>query len=187
MDKEILRKIAHMFTGLILIIVGKIIYDSYGAKTLSGFLLLILIFFLLADWLIADLKIPLPIYKQLERAEEKRGLHTVTHSILAAIVCIQFFDIKIALFSLLILTFGDAACSITDNLIGKKKQRTNTGMIAMLAVSFFIGILIINSFLVVLLMSATAALAEKYFKKVDDNLVIPIFSSFIGQATMYFF
>lgn len=186
-NRELARKIVHMITGIILITIGYFIHYFHGTKILSTFLLIVLIAFLLADWCIADLGIRIPVYKQLERNEERKGLHNVTHSILAALVCIQFFDIKITLFAFLILTFGDAAASMIDNVLGKKKQRSRAGIMTMFAVSFVIGVLIINSLIVILAMALTATLVEKYFRKVDDNLAIPIFSGLIGQIAMYFF
>jgi len=97
-------------------------------------------------------------------------------------------------------TFGDLAAALIGTKFGKHyitKTRAWEGIIAEFLVNIIIGIIIFltplispvslslsNSIIIILVMSITATFVETIVSKMDDNLLIPLFSGFNGQIAL---
>jgi len=89
-------------------------------------------------------------------------------------------------------TIGDASAAIFGKRFGrtwipKLKDRAVEGCMAEFAVDLLIGFVFLNSYpwLIILVMAGTATIVETVVNKIDDNLLIPLFSGFNAQILTY--
>jgi len=115
-----------------------------------------------------------------------------------AIICFAVFDYRIAIAAILMTTFGDLTAAIIGKRFGKHwipglKNRAWEGVLAEFAVDLALGYGLMklfqmpNAFIIALAMAVTATIVETVVHKLDDNLLIPIFSGFNGQVALMFF
>jgi len=88
--------------------------------------------------------------------------------------------------------FGDMAAAIFGIAFGKHwiKKLPDTaweGVIAEFVVDLLIGYLIIGNWIVIIPIAFMATFVETVFPHIDDNLAIPVFAGFVGQALMLLF
>ena len=108
--------------------------------------------------------------------------------LIGAIIALAVFDFDIALAAILMTVFGDMAAALIGKRFGKiwlAKDRALEGILAELVVDLVIGYLILGPTIIVLVMALTATIVETIVRKMDDNLVIPLFSGFNGQVARY--
>ena len=108
------------------------------------------------------------------------------------ILALAIFDFQIALAVILMTVFGDMAAAIFGIAFGKHwmkglKDTAWEGVIAEFVVNLIIGYLIIGNWIIIIPMAAMATFVETIFPHVDDNLAIPVFAGFIGQALKLLF
>jgi dolichol kinase len=121
------------------------------------------------------------------RAKEENSLGGQVYYILGVILALSLFEFPIAITVILMTVFGDMAAAIFGIAFGKHwiKQLDETaweGIIAEFVVDLVIGYLILANWVIVIPMALMATFVETIFPHVDDNLAIPIFAGFIGQA-----
>ncbi len=94
--------------------------------------------------------------------------------------------------AILMTTIGDASAAIFGKRFGrtwipKLKDRAVEGCMAEFVVDLLIGFVFLNSYswLVILVMAGTATIVETVVNKIDDNLLIPLFSGFNAQILTY--
>ena len=134
----------------------------------------------------------IPILHVLWRPREENTLGGQVYMILGMILALAIFDFPIALTVILMASFGDMAAAIFGIAFGKHwmkglKDTAWEGVIAEFVVDLIIGYLIIGNWIIVIPMAAMATFVETIFPHVDDNLAIPVFAGFIGQALKLLF
>ncbi len=108
----------------------------------------------------------------------------------ATIICLAVFDFKIALAALLMTTFGDMTAAIVGKKYGQSliyRNKTLVGCVTELIVNLIVGftILALTNIYATTAMAFTATVVETLVDELDDNLIVPIFSAFVGQILLF--
>lgn len=180
-SNEDLRKVAHIVLGIALLWYA---YLTRANDTFFLALFWLMLASLATDFLVSDLNLKLPIYSRLERGKERKGMHTVTLALLAAIICFRFFSFEVAVASFAMLSFGDAAAYFFGSHFGRRKlwkKKSVAGFVANLVVSFIAGYFVLSSVYIAIVMAAVAAVVEVFVQNIDDNLAIPLISGLAGH------
>lgn len=150
-------------------------------------LLAVLLFFIVIEFFRLVGKKKIPVFHFLWREKEKDILGGQVYYILGVILAFGLFDFEIAAAVILMTVLGDMSAAIFGIAFGKHwiKQLDDTaweGVIAEFVVDLAIGYFIIGNWVIVIPMAFVATLVETVFPHVDDNLTVPVFAGFIGQA-----
>lgn len=184
---ELRRKAIHLL-GLIYFLLYWITFKFFQSSRIAILMLLsVLIFFITVDFFRVIEKRKIPIFHIFFRTKEENSLGGQVYYILGMILALALFDFEIALAVILMTVLGDMAAAIFGIAFGKHwiknlKDTAWEGVIAELAVNLIIGYLIIGNWIILIPMALMATFVETIFPHVDDNLAIPIFAGFIGQA-----
>ncbi|MBI4145122.1 hypothetical protein HY493_02845 [Candidatus Woesearchaeota archaeon] len=184
--EEVLRKILHMFTGIVSIGIGLWIEQAYGMAAVKGILLVALLFSLAIDYARNELGLNIYILPFLQRKREVGHLHAITHALMGALIALQFFNREVVIAALAMFFFGDAAAALigkrfgTVKLVGKKSLQ---GSAAMFVVSALVGWLIVPM-PIAFAMAAAATFSEALVNIIDDSLVIIVFAGFVGDVLL---
>lgn len=179
--KELKRKIGHINIGIVLVFAAALIYRHFGREMLVLSTYIAMLLALVIDSLISQKGYRIPIYAQLERPEERKGMHTATLGVLGFLITLLMFDIKIVFASALILVLGDGIAGLAGVYFKKEAYR----FLTMFFTSLLATIVMLDP-VTALTMSIVAAIVENYFVKVNDNLAIPVFTSFAGYLIRLF-
>lgn len=196
---EVARKGIHILSTsfiLIYLIFAYLFSHTVGLFALA-FLLIVLIEL---EYVRIEIGKKIPLISRLwavKRAKERERLGGEVFFLIGAIICLAIFNLPIAITAILMTTFGDLAAALVGKRFGKHwipylKNRAWEGIIAELVVNIIIGFLIIGSFLnkdisgwiIILTMALTATIVETVINKLDDNLLIPVFTGFNGQIVL---
>lgn len=141
----------------------------------------------------------LTFFRRIMRSDELESLSSMTYLLLGSWVVILFFPAPIVFLSLMMLAFGDPISSMVGVIYGKDKivgnkslQGTLAGFTActMVALTYFWtqNIMVERILLVSLISGIIGATAEILpVGKLDDNLIIPIFSAVMLSGVFYIF
>ena len=184
---EIGRKIIHL-TILIVLALFFIVKDNAGEKIALLSLVGLLIIFLILEYLRLELNYKLPFFHQFIRPKEQYRVYGVIFFLSSTIICLAVFDTTIALAALLMTTFGDMSAAIAGKKYGTTvlfKNKTLVGFAAGLITNILVAVLVslvftINIYIPII-MAFFATIAETSVDELDDNLIVPIVSGFIGQ------
>ncbi len=186
LEKELGRKAVHLSWGIVLLIYLWI-EKSYGRQALY-FPFILLLAFLLIDFLRVQYGFRLPIGQGLLHEKETRTFFTPTTTMIAITIALAVFKKEIAVAAILMMVFGDLAAHIGGKLFGRTDightGKTLEGGAAGAAVSLVVGTLALGSLAVALPMALTATIAELYTKDLDDNLFIILFAGLAGQLML---
>jgi dolichol kinase len=184
--RELWRKVAHICVGTTALFGAYCVGEQWGGDILDTTLGVLIAALILADVLIADYGWKLPLYHNLQRTHEERGLHSATLAVLGSVVAYKLFALPIAIAAIGMLIYGDAAAAIAGVLAGTgRKKSAAARIIALLAVNLAIGFFVFSWIGVV--MAVVATLAECCVKQVDDALTIPLFAGAVGQLLALYF
>jgi dolichol kinase len=184
---ELKRKAIHVL-GLVYLLLYYVAFKFFNSKAIAMLVLLsTLIFFIAIDFFRVIERKKIPIFHIFYRAKEENSLGGQVYYILGMIIALSLFDAQIALAVILMTVFGDMAAAIFGIAFGKHwikkiKDTAWEGIIAEFIVDLIIGYLIIGNPVIVIPMALMATFVETIFPHVDDNLAIPIFAGFMGQA-----
>ncbi|NOQ55810.1 MAG: CTP--2,3-di-O-geranylgeranyl-sn-glycero-1-phosphate cytidyltransferase [Nanohaloarchaea archaeon] len=184
---EFFRKLIHLTSVLI------VFFYYYLGKEVTLFILAIaLILFIESEYLRIEKGVNIPLLHDYVRDKEKNRLAGHIFFIIGAIISIAIFDMDIAVAAILMTTFGDSAAAIIGRRYGKVsipgiRNKKLEGCLAELFVNLFIGYLFIDGIIIILVMAFTATIVETLVDKLDDNLIIPVFSGFNAQAIRFLF
>jgi len=182
---ELKRKLTHLL-GLLFIVLYLVMYVLFNRSIALLSITAVLIILIILEFSRVQLKkkIPLPFLHSLRREHEKDKIGTEINYALGALIAFSVFDVRIAISALLITVFGDSASALFGIIFGKRwinKDKAWEGVIAEFIVDFVVSFLILNNIIIAIAMSLTATFVETFFRHVDDNLTIPVFSGFVGE------
>jgi len=184
---ELKRKTIHIL-GLLYVLAYWLAFKIFESHQIAILLLLavFLIIITLEFFRIVGKK-KLPIMRIFMREKEENSLGGQVYYLLGIILAISLFEFPIAITVILMTVFGDMAAAIFGIAFGKHwiKQLDETaweGVIAEFVVDLVIGYLILSNWIIIIPMAFMATFVETIFPHVDDNLAIPVFAGFIGQA-----
>ena len=184
---ELGRKIVHM-TILVVLALYFFIENTHGKQVALIFLVGLLILFLVLEYFRIELGWKIPLFSLLIRAKEENRVYGVVYFLSASIISLAVFDKKIALAALLMTTFGDMIAAVVGKRYGTTliyRNKTWAGFLGELAINLIVGFLILDSIYVILGMAFVATIVETMVDELDDNLMIPIFSGFVGQIILF--
>jgi len=181
---ELVRKITHILAGVLGMAFALCIETTYGITTLTQVLFVGLLLALVSDYLRVEHGVKTNLVRFLLRNREVGRLHAVTYALLAVLVATIVFDRDITYASAATFFFGDAAAAICGRLWGRKKlyhKKSYVGTGAMFVVSAAVAIPITSSLPVGLTIAAVATIIELLSEKIDDSILIILFSGVAGQ------
>ncbi|MEI7903860.1 MAG: hypothetical protein WCI43_00420 [Candidatus Firestonebacteria bacterium] len=206
--KELIRKSIHIFSVSFLVIyvfVAGSVNHKVGLLVLS-FMLIILFEF---EYARVELGAKIPFLRRLwefRRDKEKNHMGGEIYFLIGSIICLSIFDLRIAAAAILMTTFGDMAAAVIGTRFGRTwilKGRALEGIIAELTVNLLMGFLVIREpvlgkmwwstgwlpqgdplWLPIIVMAVTATVVETLLKKLDDNLLVPVFAGFNGEIVL---
>ncbi len=189
---ELLRKMIHLNAVYIILL-----YEFLGKDIILSILTIMLTITLGIEYLrICHNKKILFFHKTL-RDKEKDTMGGHIYFIMSAIIVISVFSKEIAMLSIIMATFGDAAAAIFGRAYGKNyikglKNKATEGVMAEFIADITLGLLYLILFssgsitiawlIILIIMSAVATIVETVSMKMDDNLLVPIFSGITGEA-----
>jgi len=188
---EVGRKIIHL-TILIVLVLFFTIKNQAGQQAAFLFLVAMLIIFLFLEYLRLDLNIRLPFFHQFIRPKEQFRVYGVIFFLTSTIIVFAAFDVHIAMAALLMTTFGDMSAAIFGKKYGTTilfRNKTVIGFMAELLTNLVVAVGIslfftINIYIPII-MAFVATITETFVDDIDDNLVVPIVSGFIGQILLF--
>jgi len=187
--REIARKGVHL-TGII-VIIGYILIRMYvnenaALMTLIG-LLLSLIFL---EYLRLELDIRIPAIDYLIRPKEIGKMHSAIYFVAASIITFSVFQFNIALAANIMAIFGDMIAAVLGQKFGRAiifKKKTYVGASSEFIVNLICGTIILLGHVniyIIIIMAFGATVVETITENIDDNLLIPIATGFIGEILL---
>lgn len=204
--RELARKFVHFLTVFILLVYF-MVSDAFSSQIALFLLVLVLIIFLEFEYLRIEVGREIPIlnkvWSYLRREKEKDKLGGDIFILIGAILVLSIFDVRIAVAAILMTTFGDLSAALIGkrfgyHQLGFLEDRAWEGIFAEFFVDIAIGFFVffwgfwnnpaliynLQLWLVILVMALVATVVETIIYKMDDNLLIPIFSGFSGQMVL---
>ena len=187
---EIGRKIIHIII-LIALMLFFAIKNQAGQQAAFLFLVAVLVIFLILEYFRLELNIKLPVLHKFIRPKDEYRHYGVIFFLTSTIIALAVFDTAIALAALLMTTFGDMSAAIAGKRYGTTilfRNKTVVGFVTELITNLIIAIIIsllfsINIYIPII-MAFVATATETIIDEMDDNLVVPIASGFIGQILL---
>jgi dolichol kinase len=181
---ELKRKAVHLTSVLIVLI-----YHAFGQQTILLLLTVYLIAILEIEYFRIEWGKKLPIVHDLFREKEAGRLGGHVFFTMGCIIAISVFSEEIASAAILMTTFGDASAAIFGKAFGRTwipglTDRAVEGCAAEFIVDVVIGAIFLSNWLAVFVMAGTATVVETLANKMDDNLLIPLFSGFNGYLVL---
>ena len=188
--QEFGRKIIHLMI-LVVLVVFYAIRNTIGQQAAFMFLIALLVFFLILEYLRLELNVKLPFFHQFIRPKEEYTVYGAVFFLSSTIIALAIFSTPVALSALLMTTFGDMSAAIAGKRYGTTllfRSKTLIGFVAELTINLAIAAIISLSFSINLyipvVMAFAATIIETLIDEMDDNLVVPILSGFIGQVLL---
>lgn len=181
---ELKRKAVHL-TSIIIVVV----YLTFGQQTILLLLTVYLIAILEIEYFRIEWGKKLPLVHSLLREKEADRLGGHVFFVMGCIIAISVFPEEITSAAILMTTFGDASAAIFGKAFGRTwipglTNRAVEGCAAEFIVDVVIGAIFLSNWIVVLVMAGTATVVETLANKMDDNLLIPLFSGFNGNLVL---
>jgi dolichol kinase len=181
---EYLRKVFHLVSVFIIVI-----YAYLGKQIVLILLLLSLVFFLVLEYIRIEKSIKLPMLHILYRTSEKNHLGGHVFLTIGAIISIAIFSKQIAFACILMTTLGDLFAALVGKNFGNTKLAYNDksleGSASEFVVDLAIGFVFTGSWIIAVGMASVATVVETTVVKIDDNLMIPLFSGIAGEILLY--
>lgn len=184
---EVMRKSVHVVSIFIVLI-----YEFFGKDAILRVLMLFLVTVLFLEYLRLEKGMKIPFFYRMYREREADSLGGHIYFSLGAIAVISLFNKEIAYAAVLMTTFGDMTAAMIGKFYGKrrifkeifKNDKSLEGSVSEFIIDLLVGLVITGNPIVSFVMAFSATLTETAVNKIDDNLVIPIFSGFFGQITL---
>jgi len=184
---ELMRKSVHLVSIFIVLI-----YEFFGKDAILWVLMLFLVTVLILEYFRLEKGMKIPFFYMMYREHEADRLGGHIYFALGSIAVISLFNKEIAYAADLMTTFGDMAAALIGKFYGKrrifrevfKNDKSLEGSASEFITDLVVGLVITGNPIVSLVMAFSATLTETAVNKIDDNLVVPIFSGFFGQITL---
>lgn len=194
--QEIGRKIIHITILIVLAayffieesLIGAGYSNAVAKQVALLFLVGVLVIFLILEYFRLELGWKMPFLSQFIRSKEQHRMYGVIYFLAATIISLAVFNPKIALAALLMTTFGDMVAALAGKRFGATliyRNKTWAGFLGELATNLIVGFLVLSNIYVILGMAFVATIVETLVDELDDNLLIPIFSGFVGQIILF--
>ena len=187
--KEILRKLFHLME-LQALFGYSLIRHFFQERLAILFLTVLLLILLEVEYVRLEYRPKLPKIFNVFRNREKNNVTGTIYFVAATIIVFAAFDYPIALVAMLLTVFGDLAAALIGIKFGSVylyKDKTMEGSLAGLGMNLLIGFILLPAYPVIFIsMALVASFVELLTGKLDDNLTVPLFSAFTGQAIAYF-
>jgi len=184
---ELWRKAIHI-TILIILLAYNSIQNNYSKQLGLLFIVALLVVLLIIEYLRLELGVRMPLLLLFIRPKEEHRLTGSVYFLVATIIALGVFDFRIALAALFMTTFGDLTASLVGKTLGKSliyRSKTWAGFFAEFIVNLIVGFIVLNNIYVIIGMAIVATFSEILVEEIDDNLVIPLFSGFVGQLIRF--
>ena len=210
--KELIRKSIHLAAVSFLIVyvlVANTVNHKVGLLALS--FMLIILFEL--EFARVELGAKIGFMRKLweyRRDKEKEHLGGEIYFLIGSIIVLAVFDLRIAAAAILMTTFGDMASAVIGTRFGRTwvmKDRALEGILAEFFVDLFVGFLVLRTptlvhgklemwwvhhltplgdplWIPIIVMAVTATVVETVIRKLDDNLLVPVFAGFNGEIVL---
>ena len=185
--REVWRKVVQVIVGTGLIIGILRLTIIAGSSAVLWVLLGLLCGALVLDQLMAVTRWRIPLYDHLRRPKERGTLHGPTWLLLGVLLSAVYYPLPVALAAAGNVFFGDAAAAVVGMLIRSPRlvgKKTLAGSTAMFFVSWASATVFTQNWHVAGLMAGVATIVELISTNVDDNLLVPIVSGFIGYVML---
>ncbi|WP_440952566.1 diacylglycerol/polyprenol kinase family protein [Methanococcoides sp. FTZ1] len=131
----------------------------------------------------------IPIFWKLYRSKEKDRLSGNIHFLIGSIIAISIFSEEIASAAILMTTFGDSAAALIGISYGRNwikglPDRAWEGVISEFIVNLAIGYFFLANWIIAFPMALVATIVETLTYRLDDNLMIPLFSGLAGYLVL---
>lgn len=184
---ELMRKSVHLVSIFIVLI-----YEFFGKDAVLWVLMLFLVTVLFLEYFRLEKSMKIPFFYRMYRKHEADRLGGHIYFALGSIAVISLFNREIAYTAILMTTFGDIAAAMIGKFYGKrriftvifKNDKSLEGSVSEFIIDLLVGFFITGNPTISLIMAFIATLTETAVNKIDDNLIIPIFSGFFGQITL---
>lgn len=184
---ELMRKSVHLVSIFIVLI-----YEFFGKDAILWVLMLFLVTVLFLEYFRLEKGMKIPFFYMMYREHEADRLGGHIYFALGAIAAISLFNKEIAYAAVLMTTLGDMVAALIGKSYGKrrifkevfKNDKSLEGSASEFIVDLVVGLAITGNPIVSLVMAFIATLTETAVNRIDDNLIIPIFSGFFGQMTL---
>lgn len=182
---ELKRKTIHL-TSIIIVLT----YYYFGKQAVLLLLTVYLIAILELEYFRIEWGKKLPFVHGLFRTKEADRLGGHVFFTIGSIIAISVFSKEIASAAVLMTTFGDASAAIFGKAFGRTwipglKNRAIEGCAAEFMADIIIGWVFLPGWIAILVMAGTATVVETLTNKLDDNLLIPLFSGFNGHLVLF--
>lgn len=187
--REWARKWVHFIFGTIIIIVGLSVRKKFEVQLILLALFILLVIFIIFDYLRAEFRINVPGYSFFLRSKETERFSSAVFILIAAIVSMSFYNYYIALAAITMHLFGDGAAALIGKRFGKIKifkKKTFIGSLSAFIVNIIVGLIILNNIIIIGVMALASTLLELYIEKLDDNLIVPLFAGLVGHILLFF-
>ncbi len=186
LKKEIARKLFHFAAMSGTVVASTLIYQSFGLERMKEFLMYLLLFVLITEWLVIDVGAYLPFYRELERGKERHRMHGSAYCLIGALLAIEFYSLRIALVATLMVALTDVVTTLVGRAWGRIKicgPKTLEGTMSGLAFNLLIGLAFLP-WQIGTAMAIAATVTEAVVNIVDDNLAVPIVAGYVGQMML---
>lgn len=190
---EIARKLIHL-NGVLIVIMYELLDKQLTLVVLTiGLIIALELEYFRIEW---GKKIPM--FDFLYRQKEKKTLGGHVFLTIAAIIAISVFSKEVAVLAILMTVVGDAAAAIFGRAYGKHyiaglKHKAFEGVLAEFVADILIGVIYLILFvgnistgywIILIVMATVATSVETLTNKLDDNLLVPVFSGIVGQSLL---
>ncbi len=180
-----LKEKQYIVTSIIIVLT----YHFFGKEAVLLLLTVYLIVILELEYFRIEWGKKIPVFHSLFRIKEADRLGGHVFFTIGSIIAISVFSKEIASAAILMTTFGDASAAIFGKAFGRTwikglENRAYEGCAAEFIVDIIIGLFFLPKLNPVIVMAGTATIVETITNKLDDNLLIPLFSGFIGQIVV---
>ncbi len=205
--REFGRKLIHLLSlsFILVYLTFNTLFTHRMALLMLSFMLIIL---LEIEYVRIELKPRIPIlsniWKRYRRTHEHRALGGEVFFLIGAIISLAIFDVRVAVAGILMTVFGDTVSALVGKAFGRIKLikgRYLEGTIAEFFINFIICFFVLRNnagndvinylqlqgdpiWSAIFVMSMSATFVETIVSKIDDNLLIPLFSGFLGHLTL---
>ncbi|RLG14684.1 MAG: CTP--2,3-di-O-geranylgeranyl-sn-glycero-1-phosphate cytidyltransferase [Candidatus Nanohalarchaeota archaeon] len=190
---ELIRKLIHLNALFIVLL-----YEFFGKQITLVVLMIALVIALGAEYLRIEHGMKIPFFDATYRRRERKALGGHVFFVIGAILVISVFSKEVAIISILMTVFGDAAAAIFGRAYGKHyisglKNKAIEGVFAEFVADMFVGIIYLWLFVgtispvwwfILIAMATVATIVETISRRLDDNLLIPVFSGIVGESLL---